>query len=302
MKRVTSIPQTILSLFAAAALTVYSCAAASAPQTPEGTVYSVANGLSANHPEVFWQALPASYQADINGLVRDFADKMDPEIWDQSFGIFHKVTRVLSEKKEFLLANPLVAQQLVEKPELEQNWDSLVGLLNIIASSQISTLDQLSRLDIEAFLADTVGALMAQAQVLSALADENPRQELDKLQKIQVTTISNDGSVAVLKIGQEGEETREVEFMLVEGKWIPRDMAQDWPQAIEEARAHIAEVSSVELLQNKEAMLASLAMTDGALDELLAAQDVNEFNMALQTLIGVVMMQAAAHEQQMEGK
>lgn len=297
MKRFTSNFKTVFSAFLATALAVAGCAAASLPQTPDGTVYAVANGLAANHPEVVWQALPASYQSDVNGLVRDFADQMDPEVWNRSFGVFSKATQVLSEKKEFLLANPMVAQHLTEKPEIEQNWDELVQLLSIITSSQITTIDQLRQLNIEAFLTDTVGAMMAQAEVIAALSGDNPREELNKLQDLTVNLISNDGSVAVLEIGEQGEELRRVEFMQVEGKWIPREMAQEWPMAVEEARTKIAEVSNQELLQNKDAILSSLTMTEGALDSMLAAQDINEFNMALQTLIGVVMMQAMTHAQ-----
>lgn len=300
MKRVTSHFRTILSLFMATALAVAGCVAASLPQSPDGAVYAVAKGLASNHPEVIWQALPASYQSDINGLVREFADQMDPDVWDRSFGVFFKATRVLSEKKEFLLANPMLAQHLTERPEIEQNWDDLVHLLSIISSSQITTIDQLRELNIEAFLADTVGTMMAQAEVIAALSDDNPRKELDKLDNLTVKMISNDGSVAVLELGGDGE-MRQVEFMQVEGKWIPREMAQEWPVAIDEARSKIAEVSNQELLQNKDAILSSLSMTEGALDSMLAAQDINEFNMALQTLIGIVMMQAMTHSQEAEG-
>jgi hypothetical protein len=284
-------------MFLATALAVSGCAAAGLPQTPDGAVYAVANGLAANHPEVIWQALPASYQSDVNGLVREFADQMDPEVWNRSFGVFSKATQVLSEKKEYLLANPMLAQHLAQKPEIEQNWDDMVHVLRIITSSQITTIDQLRKLNIEAFLSDTIGEMMAQAELIAALSDENPRKELNKLENLTVNLISNNGSVAVLEIGGEGEELRRVEFMQVEGKWIPSEMAQDWPMAVEEARTKIAEVSGQELLQNKEQILSSLTMTEGALDSMLAAQDINEFNMALQTLVGVVMMQAMTHGQ-----
>ena len=302
MKRFTSNFRTMLAALLATAVVVSSCAAAGLPQSPDGAVHNVVRGLAANHPEVMWQALPASYQSDINGLVRDFADQMDPEVWNRSFGVFSKATQVLSEKKEFILANPLVAQQLLEKPEIEQNWDGIVDLLNIVAASQISTLDQLGDLDIEDFLANTVGEVMAQAEVLAALSSENPRKELDKLQKLSVNLISNDGSVAVLEIGDDGEELRQVAFTQVEGKWIPREMAQEWHTTIEHARSELAEVSNQELLQNKEAILGSLTMTEGALDGMLAAQDINQFNMALQSLIGAVMMQAMTYGKDAEGK
>ena len=41
--------------------------------SPDAAVMAVVNGIKANHPEAIWNFLPASYQADINQLVQQFA-------------------------------------------------------------------------------------------------------------------------------------------------------------------------------------------------------------------------------------
>ena len=64
---------------------------------------AVVNGLGENQPQVIWQALPASYQNDVSGLVREFAGQMQDSLWDQIFEALTKLTRVLDEKKQFVL-------------------------------------------------------------------------------------------------------------------------------------------------------------------------------------------------------
>ena len=48
------------------------------PDSPDGTVRVVLDGLVEHQPEVVWRALPPSYQQDVLGLTRDFADTVDP--------------------------------------------------------------------------------------------------------------------------------------------------------------------------------------------------------------------------------
>ena len=78
---------------------------------------AVVNGLGENQPEVIWQALPASYQDDVSGLVREFAGQMEGSLWDQTFGTLATLTRVLDEKRQFVLEHPMVAEQLSKSPQ-----------------------------------------------------------------------------------------------------------------------------------------------------------------------------------------
>src|SRR5258708_4650419 len=51
------------------------------PETADAALRAVLNGLHENHPEALWDAMPASYQRDVNGLVHLFAGRMHPEAW-----------------------------------------------------------------------------------------------------------------------------------------------------------------------------------------------------------------------------
>src|SRR5688572_11963811 len=67
------------------------------PSTPDGTVQKVTSDLANDRPQVVWQALPASYQSDIREVIVAFADKLDADLWNRTFAVLGKITRVAKE-------------------------------------------------------------------------------------------------------------------------------------------------------------------------------------------------------------
>ena len=161
-----------------------------APAVAQGSadeaVMAVVSGLKEDQPQAIWQALPASYQNDVSGVVREFAGLMEDSLWDQTFGTLGKLTRVLDEKRQFVVEHPLVAQQLSTSPNAEATYDAVVILLKTLLSSDISSLQRLSDFDGERFLATTGSQVMAQMGALAALAP-NPQETLDEISSLRVT-------------------------------------------------------------------------------------------------------------------
>ena len=90
-------------VLAALVMAVQSANAVDLPDSPDGTVRVVMQSLADRHPEVLWQALPASYQKDITDLTHAFAEKMDPEIWQTAFRLGNKAVGILRDKKQYIL-------------------------------------------------------------------------------------------------------------------------------------------------------------------------------------------------------
>ena len=266
------------SLFAASAL---------AQGSPDQAVMAVVNGLGENQPQVIWQALPASYQNDVSGLVREFAGQMQDSLWDQIFGAVTKLTRVLDEKRQFVLEHPRVVQQLSKSPNAEATYDAVVALLKRILSSDISSLQRLSDFDGERFLATTGSQVMAQLGDLAALAPDS-KETLDEISSLSVTLSRTEGERAWVLIEKPDEKTEEVEFVLVEGKWVPAAMAEGWDSGIADAREQLSQVA-VDPAQTAQAGIV-LAVVDGALEGLLVAQTSEEFQASLEGMIGLAMM------------
>ena len=124
---------------------------------------------------------------------------------------------------------------------------------------------------------------------LAALAPDS-KETLDEISSLSVTLSRTEGERAWVLIQKPDEKTEEVEFVLVEGKWLPAAMAEGWDSGIADAREQLSQVA-VDPAQTAQAGVV-LAMVDGALEGLLAAQTSEEFQASLQGMIGLAMVGA----------
>lgn len=264
-------------------------------KSADEAVMRVARGLADGKPETLWQALPASYQKDVTELVRGAAAKIDPDLWQRTFDVLGKLSRVLSEKREYILNHPMVASQLTNPREAYANWDAVVGLFDTVVQSDLADLEKMSQLDVEAFLAATGGALMQRIGEASAMtADDAWGKAMDELRATKASIVAESGDAIVVRVETAGKPPQEEPWVQVEGKWIPERMALEWQDEIARARESVAAFSGEQQPENKRMTLMQLAMAEGALDTILAAKNAEEFNQSLGGVLGVAMS-AASH-------
>ncbi|MBN2339919.1 MAG: hypothetical protein JXX29_23495 [Deltaproteobacteria bacterium] len=253
----------------------------SIPDSPDGTVAVVATQLEKGNPQIVWQALPKTYQSDINGLVQQFAGKMDPELWDKGFAVAGKLTEVAKEKKEFILASPMVGQLQVKKEDLAKHWDSVVALLEVLVKSELSSLDDLKKFDGGSFLSGTGKDLFEKGKELKTLAPEDaPKSFAD----MKVEKVNEKENSAMLKITFDGK-TESLEMAKVEERWIPKDIAGDWKDIIAEAKKGIDEISGEQMTKSKPQILMMIAGIDAGLDQLKNAKTQAEFDAVVQGIL-----------------
>jgi len=264
--------------------------AASLPDSPDGTVRAVMQSLADRHPEVLWQALPASYQKDITDLTHTFAEKMDPEIWHAAFRLGNKAVGILRDKKQYILESSLMSASGDRRAEVESNWDAVVAALDSLFSSEISDLDNFERIDWENFLRTNGTEIMNRAHDVSAAAghEETDEDILAKLEQTTVDLVSRDGDHATVRVSAPGEEPEDILLTLVEGRWVPTDMAEDWDTNVAEAKQDIAELSKEEMAENKMQVMAFFGMADAVLDQLAAVNSTEEFEQAMRNISGSV--------------
>jgi len=301
---------------------------------PEATVEHVAHRLADGHPVAIWQALPASYQSDVSGLLHEFSGKVDRTVWNTTFVVVTKLTRLLREKQHLILAHPLVAQQIATSgsTNIEGDWNGIIKLVELLATSELANLDVLAELDIETFLRGTGWQVMNQVAALSDPATEDRSNVDDKggtsaatnaethsdktsivsatsysdylaaaesLRTVEATLISEQDDRATVRIEAEGWDARIEELVRVEGKWIPASLAEGWPRQLAELRVSIAKMSNNEAKQDVRATLLKLSMAEGVLDSLLATETTEQFNAAVGAAMGAMIriaMQAAMNQ------
>lgn len=257
------------------------------PQAPDEAVRAVLQGIRENNPRAVWEFLPAGYQRDVNDLVHEFADRMDPELWNGVFTSLKKLVRLLKTQKRWILSHPkLNAAETINVDELEANWGGLVGLLETLAESEISDVRQMKKLDVGELLQTTGGRLMEQLAALSRLHPEDPFEQdvTRRLAEIEVTVVSSDGETARVRLRapDSDEPPQEFDFVKIEGKWIPRPLAEQWETNIAQAKAKLAQLTPERVAQLKGRMLPALHGFNATVDQLQGAKTQAEFDMVVQ--------------------
>lgn len=275
-------------------VTLPACSAAEAQnyESPDQAIEAMSRGLADGRPEVLWHSLPESYQSDVTSLIHESAGEMDAELWNSTFRVLRKVTRLLGEKRQFILDHPMVAGQVKDGAEAERDWEAVVELFDVLVNSELSDLDELRELDVEEFLAGTCARFMKQIQRASELsATDGYGESMAKLRATKAKVIDSSGDATTVEITRPGVPATQEKWVRVEGKWLPARVVDTWSREIADARTRLAEFAGKDS-ENKQMVLMQLAMAEGAVDTLLAASTADQFNAGLASVLGMVMSAA----------
>jgi hypothetical protein len=258
------------------------------PDTPDGTVLAAAKAVQDNHPEFFWHALPESYRQFITEITAAFAEKMDPAVYDQAFALVMRAIEVLDDRKDIILASETFksAGADADVDEIRAGLSNAQAFTEILKASEIATLEGLGSVDWEQFLTTTGAQMIESAAALESEAGGNPLDELDSL---EVETLEVSGDRATLKISSKDHEAEDVEMARVEGRWIPAEMAEEWPQFTEDARKGLAEMTPESMAEQKMQIMMFFGMADAFIEEIASLQTPEEFDAAVGSMLAPFM-------------
>ena len=77
------------------------------PDEPSAAMQTIADEVIAGNCGILWHAMPTSYQTDINDIARLAGSRVDPEIYDKSFGFVSRFAEVADKQKLFILNTKL---------------------------------------------------------------------------------------------------------------------------------------------------------------------------------------------------
>jgi hypothetical protein len=257
--------------------------------TPDETIERIARSVADGKFDAAWQALPPSYQNDLTEIVHQGAAEMDGELWNLTFTVLQKATRILREKRDFILDHPMLAANIENRAEAEAGWDSVVGMFDVVVNSDLADLKKVQHLDVERFLGDAGHELWTKLAQAAELTPGNKFGEAMKdLRATDATVLSVSDRTARVRIESPGKPTREEDYVQVEGRWIPAELADQWDTKMNEARQQLARLSGERGESNRQAMLIQLRMIESVLDNLQAARTAEEFQAGLGAAMGVV--------------
>lgn len=244
---------------------------------------AVVDGFRHNRPEVIWEFLPESHQQQVNRLAREFAVRMDADLWQRTAAVANQAAAVLKTRKDQILSHPAIRDsQWAADGAMTRKWDGFVALLQTLASSELADLEKMKSFDGRKFFSQFDTDSLAHLQGLSVLlSEDNPfcmlRQMVDG-GTIRIVAAEQDGIATVL-VQPDGSEPREFDFVRVEGKWLPKAWAAGFEEDIRSARSRLdVELAENVLSRKKQLMLPFLENATDILNELQQAKTDEEFH------------------------
>ncbi len=273
------------------------------PDTPDGTVRVVLEGLVQHRPEIVWRALPASYQQEVGELSREFADTVDPAVFDRAVAVARKGAVVLQNKKEIILGSETVRRSQVDPAAVDAFWEASVDMLDALLASDLADLETLRELDFEAFLASTGTALMDAAAELPADTGEmaNFAEKVASWEKTAVELVSEEGDRALVRLTAPDQEPVEVPMVRVEDRWIPAELASRWAPGVAEARARIQWMNSDEAARTRVQALFGIGVVEGFIDQIDRMESSDQIDDLVGGILGNIMANQGGHAPINEG-
>ena len=264
------------------------------PDEPSAAMQKIADEVVAGNCSILWHAMPTSYQTDINAIARLAGSKVDPEIYDKSFGLVGRFVEVADKQKLLILNTSLVGEQPAEQiAEIETAWPSIIGFVQTIVTSSISSSAGLRAFDGQVFSEQTLPALFKYSSDLVAISkEENP---FDSLEFGSFKTVKSTDTSAVLEITFANGDVEVEVFTKVENRWVPAEIAINWSTEIAAAKKQLQAISSEEIAKNKPQLMGMITMLDGILTQLNTAKTQEQFDQAIQGAmipIGLLVMQS----------
>ncbi len=220
--------------------------------------------------------LPPAYHADLDGLLHEFADRMDPEVWSRLIGTGRKSIDVLRTKRDFILALDLFR----DRPEVEpyrKHWDSTLQFLATFAASDAADLSKLKQATARSLLPGKASPALHQFDVIGlALGANLARQFVG----VTVTPVRTEGLEQIVALrGPNDEQPTEIAYVQVDGHWLPKSLVEHWNEGIEADRDWLRKLPE-RIKSVKPRLLEALSQADEILDQLLAATNREQFEQA----------------------
>lgn len=240
---------------------------------PVEALEAMAASMANQRMDEMWDLLPQSYRDEMNDLVRQFADKLDPEVYEQWTNMMSKAVDVLSDKKSMLTSTAFaIGMNIPDPEEFSDGLEGMIAGMDILLDSEVGSLDSLRQMDIGNFLSETGPRL----RELDPNRNNPARNPLRGLEDANFELISGDDRSARVQVtGAPGGRDRELELVKVEDRWMPVEIVDNWDRGIGQARQAI---ERLDFDRYRMTALTAISAMDGTLDAIAEAEDEVELS------------------------
>lgn len=201
-----------------------------------------------------WDALPNRYQAELEGLVRDFGARLDARTCDRAWRFVRRIAVVAVAKQDLVFssaqARSLVAGDPGRATDAKAAYGTFFAALRDIARGDLTTLESVREFDARAFAGDEGKVLVDALLKLAAMTGNDPRTALEPSHITVSEEEAGRVSVQMTVANRSGQRTavtpfvQLTQFVRVDGRWLPAIVVDQWLPAVVLMRARLAETDA----------------------------------------------------------
>jgi hypothetical protein len=233
-------------------------AAAAVPDSADKVVLEAVKAVNEGNYVLIYAMLPDSYQADLQAMYKKLADKVDAEMYGKIWALLDKAFAAVKKNKD-----KLAEAGMFPKEMLDQGLTTAEQVFTLAKELKLNDATAMKGLDIAGFLAENGKKLhdfgWKTAEAFQKEEVAMAKQMMGTIKAELKETKENEATVAITM----GDKTKDEVFVKVEGKWIPKEMAEEWPKFKEEANKGIDEAIA-QLDKNKDKINEMLTQADAA--------------------------------------
>jgi hypothetical protein len=265
------------------------------PAEPHAAIQAIMRELAEGNGGALWLAMPSSYQSDLNSLAQLAGTKLDSEVYDKVFTIVSRIAEVADKQKEFVFNTSLRPNASEEETaRLREAWPTMMQLLETISSSSASSTARLQNFEGESFFNNTVSAILEGIDTLAKLQPDADQPVLSDYASATIRVLEETDTEASLEITLPDAGPEVENFLKVDGRWVPQELASKWMESMAEAQASLEAFDPAEFAAQKSQIMSVFMMIDGVLMQIEAAETQEQFDESLQgammPMMGIIMM------------
>lgn len=229
--------------------------------TAQQFVDQVVQELKKDNPLVLWDALPPKYQQDVEQLLTTASTKLDPGTFRTIRLTRDNLIKVLRTKKDFVLGNAKLKEQL-GSTDISKSYDPGLELLEAYLAPEILTPDRYKSGKIRELLGKYLVNVAAKGKALEKTLPDNKNISLAMdLNKDFAYTVEQMGSdSATLKVTVKDQASPPVVLQLVDGHWLPKPMVENWESQIAAAQQQLAQITPDQAKQIHQSVVGAVGL------------------------------------------
>ncbi len=244
--------------------------------------------LKNDNPIVIWDALPASKQKEVEGIVKLASTRIEQKTLNLIKKFRGELLTTLKNKKQFILNSKTLPMQPDQKLILTKSYDSIVSMAEATIPIEWMDVSYLQNSDVRDMLSGYVGNLASKANALQkSLPDDGPYKAMVIPKPDSASAESLSSNSANMTFVLPGGKGSPVKYVLSEGRWLPERMVSDWDQAMAQAKG-VLESANPKQIHTQ--VGSALLFANGLLGSISTAETQEEFDERIVELMGMARM------------